>query len=274
MAIIAKNNTAAKVKIADLGISIPASDQRDLTEVYRKAIITASEDLLVLVANGTFTINDGTEDLSITDGIKQVTMQTEWEDEDIIPPHSLESHIDVDITSPTQKQKMIYDSTASLWINVNSDITNTVDPPSEPQPGDIWQGEGGNLPWMYSGAGDWISIYRSFMTYTKRRNSDGEYLPIGGNESADFYWFPRPGIITSIYCFSEKGNDIKTFYIRDWDQTIFTFQYPGGNIREYSNSNLYIPVSKGARIRFYVDKGDGGVEDTTGQIETAWKFEE
>jgi len=83
MAIIAKNNTAVKIPIDDLGVSIPASGQRDLTEVFKKEVIAESKDLPSYVLSGDITINDGVSDLNISDGLKQLTIQTEWEDQDI-----------------------------------------------------------------------------------------------------------------------------------------------------------------------------------------------
>jgi len=69
MAKILKNNTDKDVSIDDLGgMVVPANGQRDVS-TESPASLANSEDLVVLISNQTFTVNDGTSDLSIGDGI-------------------------------------------------------------------------------------------------------------------------------------------------------------------------------------------------------------
>ncbi len=68
--IIVKNNTAASVFIEDMGTAVPGSGQRTFSDIFDFNEICVSEDLLSNVVNSTFTINDGTDDLSISDAIE------------------------------------------------------------------------------------------------------------------------------------------------------------------------------------------------------------
>ncbi len=68
MSKIVKNNTDSEVTIGDLGITVPASGQRDLDNVSQHELCS-SDDLVTLLGNETLTGNDGTQDLSISDSI-------------------------------------------------------------------------------------------------------------------------------------------------------------------------------------------------------------
>ena len=75
--IIVKNNSGSDVAINDLGIlSVPDGGQRDLTASFEPSKIVASSDLQSLVNAGTLVINDGTSDLSSSDGLDLITLQT------------------------------------------------------------------------------------------------------------------------------------------------------------------------------------------------------
>ena len=80
--IIAKNNTSSAIPLDDLGVEVPGSGQRNLTDNFSKNEISASVDLDTFVSSGDITINDGTNDLSITDGLKHINFETEHEDAD------------------------------------------------------------------------------------------------------------------------------------------------------------------------------------------------
>ena len=80
--VIIKNAGASAVQVNDLGLSIPASGQRTLTDSFSPDKIVASSDLQTLVAAGTLVCNDGTDDLSIADAAKFLTLQTRKDLED------------------------------------------------------------------------------------------------------------------------------------------------------------------------------------------------
>lgn len=65
---ILKNNTANAVEISDIGLEVPASGQITIEETDY-LILAASVDTPSLITAGTITVNDGTNDLSTSDGI-------------------------------------------------------------------------------------------------------------------------------------------------------------------------------------------------------------
>ena len=69
--IIITNTTSNDVEITDLhGFNVTASGTETLTDYFSNIQISNSDDLVEKVADGTFIVNDGTSDLSITAGIK------------------------------------------------------------------------------------------------------------------------------------------------------------------------------------------------------------
>lgn len=68
MSKILKNNTASIVAIGDVGQSVPASGQLTIAAVD-DSLYRNSSDVVTLVGDQTLTVNDGTNDLDISDGI-------------------------------------------------------------------------------------------------------------------------------------------------------------------------------------------------------------
>lgn len=68
MSKILKNNTANPVVINDVGITIPASSQYVLN-VEEYLLWAASSDVITFIGDSTLTVNDGSVDLSISDGV-------------------------------------------------------------------------------------------------------------------------------------------------------------------------------------------------------------
>jgi len=68
MSKILKNNTANPVSISDVGQTVPASSQITIAS-QDYLLYAASDDVVTLVGNSTLTVNDGSNDLSISDGI-------------------------------------------------------------------------------------------------------------------------------------------------------------------------------------------------------------
>jgi len=78
--VIVKNTTGSSVFIDDLGISVDPSGQLNLSELFSFEDISSSADLKTFVTDGTFTVNDGIDDLNISNGLKHVYHQTVYED--------------------------------------------------------------------------------------------------------------------------------------------------------------------------------------------------
>jgi len=80
MDIIAKNNTESAISITDLyGVKVPASGQLDLLEQFDPYKISQSTVLQTKVSDEDITINDGTSDLSVANGLKHLKFLTEYE---------------------------------------------------------------------------------------------------------------------------------------------------------------------------------------------------
>ena len=68
MSKILKNQTASIVTVDDIGIQVPASGQTTI-QTTDYLLAAGSSDLVTLIGNGTLVVNDGSTDLSITDGV-------------------------------------------------------------------------------------------------------------------------------------------------------------------------------------------------------------
>jgi len=78
--IIAKNVDIIDLLIEELGITIPASMQETLSDLFTLADIADSETLKTHVSGLSIVINDGSQDLSAEEGIRHVSLQSEYED--------------------------------------------------------------------------------------------------------------------------------------------------------------------------------------------------
>ena len=67
MSKILKNNTGSPVIISDVGQTVPAASQL-LIQVTDYLLYAASSDVIILIGDSTLTVNDGSTDLSISDG--------------------------------------------------------------------------------------------------------------------------------------------------------------------------------------------------------------
>lgn len=74
--VIVKNNTASPVVIEDLGISLAATETKDLTTFFDFIDITESSSLKTLVSAATVTINDGLTDLGIDKGLEHLEIES------------------------------------------------------------------------------------------------------------------------------------------------------------------------------------------------------
>lgn len=106
--VIAVNNNAYSIFINDLGLTIPASSQRNLTDLFQLHELVDSEDLYNLVNTDELVINNGTETLNKTSSLDHIRRETDYEDDIDIDPHEIDGHTDVP-TKPTTGSKIIID---------------------------------------------------------------------------------------------------------------------------------------------------------------------
>jgi hypothetical protein len=104
--IIAKNPGGSDIGIEDLGLVVKAGEQRNLTELFSLDDITQSESLKTRVSAAQIVINDGTSDLSISDALDHLDVQTEWEDlgqdESITADRNVEGGVADSVYLPSQ----------------------------------------------------------------------------------------------------------------------------------------------------------------------------
>lgn len=77
--IIAINDTTSDIFLEDLGLTIPASSQISLHEQFEFEEIAGDDSLKVQVTAENIIINDGTTDLSISDGLSYITYWGKYE---------------------------------------------------------------------------------------------------------------------------------------------------------------------------------------------------
>jgi hypothetical protein len=76
MNIIVVNNTSNEIIIGDLcGVSVTISGSIDLIDQFSLYKISASDDLLTLIASSDITINNGSRDLTPSEAVKYVSLQ-------------------------------------------------------------------------------------------------------------------------------------------------------------------------------------------------------
>ena len=74
--VIAKNTTPGNIMIEDLGIEVPTGGQTVLTDFFSFDEILDSPNLQSFVSAGNLTINNGDSDLSISNGLDYITVET------------------------------------------------------------------------------------------------------------------------------------------------------------------------------------------------------
>lgn len=72
MSKILKNTTASAILISDTGVSIPASPGTYTIQIMDYLLWAASADVVTQITSGALIVNDGTSDLSVTDGIAYI----------------------------------------------------------------------------------------------------------------------------------------------------------------------------------------------------------
>ncbi len=83
-------------------MSIPGSSTIALTEQFSKFDISEDQALKTSVQNGDIVINDGASDLSVSDSLRHINLETEYEDEDSGPGGNIDGGRPGEIYEPGQ----------------------------------------------------------------------------------------------------------------------------------------------------------------------------
>lgn len=86
--IIIRNVSGTTLDLEDFGLSMVDQEERELHELFDLLEITSSQQLKDLVSAGDIIVNNGSTDLSAADGVKQLTLITQYEDEADDPSQS------------------------------------------------------------------------------------------------------------------------------------------------------------------------------------------
>lgn len=216
--IIAKNNTGSDIFLKDLGVTVPASSSLNLTEIIEVERITESDNLKTEVTSGDITINDGTNDLSISDGLLHIKFETEYEDES------------------TKSGTWTVDSTSPVAVEGEGFYKN-VD---------------GVLYSYDQSRGKWLSKDRRFLSFYRDGETSLQYLKIGEllGGSTIGYLMPRKGTIVGATSYSSAGDDPKNLSLRVEDVTQQTIQQTS---YKYQSNELNIDFVDGDYVSCYVD---------------------
>jgi len=123
--VIIKNNTESPISINDLsGVTVDSTSQLTLTDIFYFCDIAKSVNLKTYVSNGNIIINDGSSDLSISNGLNHVSIKSSYNitreiNQSVYFGHHLDDHLDV--ASPpigTDRFLESQDGTSYNWINI------------------------------------------------------------------------------------------------------------------------------------------------------------
>lgn len=237
--IILKNTSGGDLYLEDFGFELLTSAERTVTGNFSLETICGSDELKTLVNDGDITINNGTSDLSVSDGLAAIKIETQYEDED-------------------------NDPTPSGWI-----VSATA--PSSPSDGDGWFNTSHGELYLYDATrSKWLSAARLTVTLTRKGRLKNKYAVNGrvGNDEAVGAKFPRNttlvGIaVTSTNPASSFGVAYETNYTNEFD---FYLNSSGNYLADDLNTNL--PAGDRGNIYFW---GSGNNRDAVVHLIYAWR---
>ena len=238
MSIILKNISGGSLEIADLGITIAVSGQRDLLENFTKAEISGSVDLYNAIDAADAIINDGSDDLNETDSLAAVTLESKYEDES---------------NDPAGNGGWIVSATA----------------PSSPSNGDGWYNTNDGIVYAWNGS-KWLSIDTKTV-HMDRSSFDNSYLNVGTLTNSDITGviLPRDATITGIVIKALSGNSNKgcSFEIDyNWLVDFYIVNY------NYLNTSLDYDLDQGEFFQVYAWSTGTALNDVTATVEYKWRY--
>lgn len=267
--VIVKNNTGDSVFIEDLGTAIAGSSQRVLSVVFDFTELCTSTNLKEYIQDSTFTINDGTTDLNIADAIEYLDCKNAGGG---TGASYLNDLLDVDITSPTDKYSLVYNSIDGKW---QAELIQEVNSTSETPPDStstIWIDPNTDDLYFYNTAlGDWVSSSSNIYTFSRSGNIDGSYLGIGGWQAGGYYYIHNKGYITSLHSSALGGESNKAFQIHLDGTPVYSYNLTS---YEISVSGLSIQVQKGQKMQIWTSSSGGPISDVICQLFIQWSYSE
>lgn len=118
--VIIKNNTESPISINDLsGVTVDSTSQLELTDIFYFYDIVKSINLKTYVSNGNIIINDGNNDLSISNALNHIGIISDWQIYNKIYTQSGNKKIEFSIGSHADEH---FESGSAIWQHVRSFI--------------------------------------------------------------------------------------------------------------------------------------------------------
>jgi hypothetical protein len=204
-ALIIKNNTGSSIIVEDLGIPVPSAGQIDFSTQFTYDEIAGSDDLRTEVVAGNLVVNDGTSDLSSSEGEKYLKLyniaaaednfytqtqlssggesQVHWENITDVPD-SVEDRNTLDEAydegGPGAGRTIVTDS-GSLQLSAAGgyaplELTDLPSPPSSGLGGGQIASIGGLLYSYDATRSKWLSIQRQTLVFGRKGGSKDQFL--------------------------------------------------------------------------------------------------
>ncbi len=158
--LILKNSTGADISVDNLGIIIPTGSQIQVSSQYSYSDIASSDDLRVLVANGSLIVNNGTIDLPLARALEYITIYNQdqakqdfYTKTNLQTPGQSTIHFN-NITNVPSFGASNWEAPARARVTAIS-----ATPPTTPAPvlGDIYANTGDNHLYNYNGT-TWVDL--------------------------------------------------------------------------------------------------------------------
>lgn len=231
--VIAINNTASEI-LLDIGKTIDASSSVNLTQLYPKRVITKSENLKTFVSAGDITINDGSQDLSIPDGLLHIKFETEYEDAEGPRP---------------------------TW-------TISTAPPSDPYNGQGWYDQNSNILYTYDSTAQlWLSVERDWLLFQRQGVVQADYFKIGTVANADAgYLLSRDARLMAWVARATGGNGTRTYQVIQNNTIVAQRQCTGGVVLD---NNVGVNLDSSSVIKV---KGKFETTDEANWYDIDWEY--
>jgi len=235
--IIAKNVTAGEVFLEDMGIGVPASPgQITMSDLFDLNEISNSIDLQNAVSVGDLVINNGTTDLSITGGLKYISLEL------------------------------------SPGVGGGWSIGNT--PPLTPADGEGYYNSTSGLMAVYDGVrGLWLSVTRQFIMFGKSKTAKNEFLRFNGGSVASNRSGIRleyNAVMTSITT-QLRSAGTATIEIRRNNVNTSVYSEILSNVQGQSTPGLNVPLLANDYLQCYIGN-TSGVKYPMVKLEIAWNL--
>lgn len=300
--IIIKNNSATNITIEDLGITITNASQNILSEGYPYSEILNSDDLRSLVASANLEVNDGSNDLSVTDGVKYLTVINDsiletnyWDKTELAATGGVNDRVDYSqiqntptIGSPNTLDGAYDEGGAGVGRSITADsgavkidssastnapleLVPTTNLPTTGLAGGQFSIKGG-IPFIYdAGRSKFVSIERKFLTFGRQGKSKNQYLNFGVGElpsNNSGFRMIRDAVITGLSGnLTNTGNCVVVVRKNNEATNIASLAIStvGNQV-----ASLNINVDRGDYLQGYVE-APVKVDDPVTVVELAWR---